>query len=316
MIAFEMQHYMKRKSQGNNGLAALKLDISKAYDRLEWPLLRNIMIRLGFDVRWVNLIMECVSTLSYFVLNKGQEIGPITPQRGLRHGDPISPYLFILVAEGFSAMIRDYESRGKIHGFTVARNAPPISHLFFADDSFIFFKASVEEATNLKQLLKYYEKASGQSINLTKSSLAFSKNTPNPVRDQLSNILGIHHSGNNGNYLGLPMIIGRNKTEILKFIKNRIVSRIQGWNHRFISKAGREILLKSVLQALPSYAMRVFLLPKGLIQEVETTMNSYWWKGGGNNCKGIIWKTWKLYVHQKNGEASASGIFMALIFLF
>ncbi|XP_019157730.1 PREDICTED: uncharacterized protein LOC109154381 [Ipomoea nil] len=200
-------------------------------------------------------------------------------------------------------MIRDYERKAKIHGFTVARTAPSISHYSLPMIySFIFFKALVEEASHLQQILKEYERASGQCINLTKSSLAFSKNTCVSVRNHLSNILGIHYSGNNGNYLGLPMIIGRNKTEILNFIKHRIVSRIQGWNHRFISKAGREILLKFVIQALPAYAMGVFLLPKGLINAVETTMNSYWWKGGGNNNKGIIWKNWKsLCIRKKWG---------------
>ncbi|XP_031108451.1 uncharacterized protein LOC116012922 [Ipomoea triloba] len=223
---------------------------------------------MGFDDRWINLIMKCVSSVHYFVINKGQEIGPILAQWGLRQRDPLSPYLFILVAEGFSTMIKDYERRGRIHGFTVARNAPSINRFFFAYDNFIFFKAKEEEANNLNLLLKDYEKASGQSINLTKSNLAFSKNTPSPVRDHLSNILGIHHSGSNGNYLGLPMMMGRNRTELLKFIKGRIVIRIQGWNHRFISRASREILLKFVLQALPTYAMGVFLLPKGLIKTI------------------------------------------------
>lgn len=104
--------------------------------------------------------------------------------------------------------------------------------------------------------------------------------------------MGIHHNGSNGNYMGLPMMVGRNRTEILNFIKHSIVDHIHRWNHRFISKAGREILLKTVLQALSTYAMGVFLLPKGLIKSIETTINSYWWKGGGSDRKGITWKNW------------------------
>ncbi|XP_019163592.1 PREDICTED: uncharacterized protein LOC109159934 [Ipomoea nil] len=158
-------------------------------------------------------------------------------------------------------MIRDYERKGSIHGFSISRITPSISHLFFANDSFIFFKATMEEANSLHTLLRDYEKASGQCINLSKSTMAFSRNTSIYVRDQLSNILGIQHSSSNGNYLGLPMLIGRNRTSILKFIKHRIVNR--------------------------------------LIKSIESTMNSYWWKGGGSNSKGIIWKKWSFLCKRK-----------------
>lgn len=161
MIAYKLQHYLKRKTQGKIGYAALKLDMSKAYDRLEWPMLRSIMLKLGFGERWVSLVMECVTSVEYFVLNRTDEIGPIKPSRGIRQGDPISPYLFIIVAEGLSAMLKDYENKNKIHGLSVYRNAPTVNHLLFADDSYIFLRANPMEASNLKQLLQDYEKASG-----------------------------------------------------------------------------------------------------------------------------------------------------------
>lgn len=122
--------------------------------------------------------------------------------------------------------------------------------------------------------------------------MTFSGNVRDGDRQQICNILGVQCSTANGNYLGLPMVVSRNKKEILHFIKLKIINRIQSWNHRFLSRAGREILLKTVLQALPTYAMGVFLLPKGLAKDIETTMNSYWWKGGSRT--GINWKAWNL----------------------
>ncbi|XP_019186577.1 PREDICTED: uncharacterized protein LOC109181280 [Ipomoea nil] len=292
MVAYEMQHFLKRKTQGREGFGALKLDMSKAYDRVEWPLLKSILLKMGFNRRWVDMIMYCVSSAMYYILKDNNEIGLIIPSRGFRQGDPLSPYLFLIVAEGF-ALIKSYENVGKIHGISVARSAPAVSHLFFADDSYIFFKANPTESSNLKQLLASYSSASGQSINFDKSSLCFSRNVDEAIRNRVGDILGVRCEGGSGNYLGLPMMVGRNKNQIFGFIKSRMISRIRGWNQKFILRSGREILLKSIVQAIPSYAMGVFLLPKDLIKEVEVLMNDYWWKGGGTESKGIHWKNWK-----------------------
>lgn len=120
--------------------------------------------------------MLCVTPVNYKIIRKGIEVGPIVPSRGLRQGDPLSPYLFIICAERLSSLIHHHEQAGLLHGATVARGAPSITHLFFADDCLIFFKATDQEACLVKNILTMYGSASGQIVNYNKSSISFSAN--------------------------------------------------------------------------------------------------------------------------------------------
>ncbi|XP_073026701.1 uncharacterized protein [Primulina eburnea] len=147
------------------GGVVLKVDISKAYDKVDWRYLKCILINMGFNTGWVHLIMKCVTSVRYSILLNDQSIGPVTPHRGLRQGDPLSPYLFILCAEGLSALIRKAEA----HGYKVCRGAPIVSHLLFADDSFFFFRSATEDASVMRNILHTYQEASGQAINFGKS---------------------------------------------------------------------------------------------------------------------------------------------------
>jgi len=110
------------------------IQIPNTYDRNDWLYLKEVMIKMGFASRWIRWIMMCVETVDYFVIVNNESVRPIFPGRGLRQGDPLSPYLFILCVEGLSALIRQVERRGDIHGISICIIAPIISHLLFADD--------------------------------------------------------------------------------------------------------------------------------------------------------------------------------------
>jgi len=226
LVAIELIHYMKAKTKGTQCDVALKLDISKEYDRLDWDYLRDIMIQMGFSARWVQWIMLCVETVDYTVLVNGVQVGPLIPGRGIRQGDPLSPHLFIICAEGLSALIRDAERRGVIKGVRICTRAPTISHLLFADDCFLFFGACDQEALEMKNILTSYEAASGQSINLQKSEMYCSRNTPMDYQGRITTILGVKQVLGTSNYLGLPSMIGRSKKVTFKFVKDRIWNRI------------------------------------------------------------------------------------------
>ncbi|XP_019192832.1 PREDICTED: uncharacterized protein LOC109187166 [Ipomoea nil] len=238
IIAGELGHYLRRKTSGVMGWTALKLDMAKAYDRMEWGYLEGMLGALGYAQEWIQAIMLCVSTVNYTIQVNGEAIGSVCPTRGIRQGDPLSPYLFILCAEGLSLLLQQAEARGDIHGLRVARGAPAITHLFFADDSLLFFRATQNEALKVKECLQLYSEASGQQINFDKSNAVFSLNTLPETRELISNCIGVHVAKDLGRYLGLPSNVGRNKIAIFRYVEEKIRDRIGMWQHKLLSRAG------------------------------------------------------------------------------
>jgi hypothetical protein len=151
--------------------------MSKAYDWVDWVFLEAIMIRLGFDERWIHLVMSCVRSVQYSMVVNGNLVGNIYPTRGIRHGDPISPYLFIICADALNSLIYRAVDTGIITGVPTSPSGPRLSHLFFADDSLLFCKANLVEWRRLMRILGVYEVGSGPKLNLQKTSILFSRNT-------------------------------------------------------------------------------------------------------------------------------------------
>ncbi|GAU26046.1 hypothetical protein TSUD_225070 [Trifolium subterraneum] len=296
LIAIEVIHALKRKTQGRRGALTLKIDISKTYDKVNWGFLRGVMTKMGFTEVWIRWVMTCVSSVNYSVLMNYDRVDPISPGRGLQQGDPLSPYLFILVTECLIALIHQTIGRGDLHGVKICRGAPEVSHLLFADDCFLFCRVNVVEVNELMRILHTYEQASGQEINLVKSEVFISRNMSHAAKEDLSRILGVRLVLGTDVYLGLPSMVGRSKKAIFSYIKDRIWKRINSWRGRALSKAGKEIMIKSGLQAIPSYVMSMFILPASLIDDIEKMINAFWWRGdnnNNNNNKGIHWLAWE-----------------------
>ena len=140
---------------------AVKTDMSKAYNRLEWDFISHVLERLGFSHIWIGFIMQCISTVTYSFLINGSPRGLVIPRRGIRQGDPLSPYIFILYSEVLSGLCNRAQEEGLIQGFQVARGSPRITHLLFADDTMFFLRADKDAACALKAILSKYETASG-----------------------------------------------------------------------------------------------------------------------------------------------------------
>ncbi|KAL0456837.1 UNVERIFIED_CONTAM: putative mitochondrial protein [Sesamum latifolium] len=261
LLAFELNHFLNTQSRGWKHFMNLKLDTNKAYDRVEWSFLRRVLGKLGFPVSFIELVMLCVSSVTYSFVLSGSQFGSISPQRGLRQGDPLSPYLFLLCTESLSSLFRAAAEAGSVPGVSICRGAPRISHLLFADDTVVFCPATSDSVQQIRAMLDTYKIASGQEINFHKSAVAFSRNTPVDQQKQLADLLHI-----------------------------RLENKHEGWHERTLSQAGKALLIQSVIQAIPSYAMSCFLLPKTLLKEIQSLAADFFWHDGDRHR--VHWLAW------------------------
>ncbi|CAL1399697.1 unnamed protein product [Linum trigynum] len=262
LIGQEVMQFLKTKVRGQDKWMALKLDMEKAYDRVEWEFLFHIMESMGFCTQWMKWIKACVTTVRFSVLLNGNEYGYFQPQRGIRQGDPLSPLLFAIYTEAFAAMISQAVSISTLHDLKVHMSAPPLSHLFYADDSYLFLRASVPECANLLHLLAEYERYSGQWINLHKSAMCGSANVSEQELLSLSSFLGVATMSPDDKYLGLPSQLRRSKSLTFQFIEEDLAARIRSWKTKALSLAAKEVVIKSIGAAGPIYAMSAFRLPQ------------------------------------------------------
>jgi len=301
MIAHEIMHSLKVRKRVSKTYMAVKTDVSKAYDRVEWDFLETTMRLFGFCDKWIGWIMAAVKSVHYSVLINGSPHGYISPTRGIRQGDPLSPYLFILCGDILSHLIKTKALSGDIRGVRIGNGATAITHLQFADDSLFFCQANVKNCQALKDVFDVYEYYSGQKINVQKSLITFGSRVYGSTQLRLKTLLNIPNQGGGGKYLGLPEQFGRKKKEMFSYIIERVKKRTASWSAKFLSPAGKEIMLKSVALAMPVYAMSCFKLPQSIVSEIESLLVNFWWEKSTNQ-RGIPWIAWKrLQLSKKEG---------------
>lgn len=149
ILNHEIMHHLNLK-KGNVAYMALKIDMAKAYDRVEWNVLLQLLQLHGFSPHFCALIRECISTTSFSVLLNGAPFGLFNASRGIRQGDPLSPSLFIVLFDLLSRILSKAETEGQLHGIKVSATGPSISHLMYADDLVIYGQATRAEASAIR----------------------------------------------------------------------------------------------------------------------------------------------------------------------
>lgn len=159
---------------------------------------------MGFCAKWVNWIMQRVTTVTFSIKLNGEPLPFFNPTRGIRQGDPLSPYLFILMANSLSSLMGKALQDGSIKGIRLNRFCPTLTHILFADDSIFFLNGSIKECQNVASILNQYCYASGQAVNLNKSGIFFSRDCPQLLRDNMKRELRVPELDRTGKYLGIP----------------------------------------------------------------------------------------------------------------
>lgn len=276
LITQEIVHTMMNL-KGKKGSMVLKLDIHKAFDTLSWDFLRATLVDFNLPTYIVNLLMFCVSHMDISILWNGECLPSFTPGQGLRQGDPLSPYLFILAMEKLSHMILQRVNNGSWKPIKAARGSPPISHLFFADHLMLFAHASIEQMSMIHSCIEEFSGYSNLIISPAKSKLFVSPNVSRALANQLSSISGIPITDNLGTYLGLPIIHGRVLRESYSHMIDKILKRLADWKGKLLSPDGRRTLIQSTTSSIPLHTMQTALLPMSTCQRLDQINPNFLW---------------------------------------
>ncbi|XP_062103007.1 uncharacterized protein LOC133813999 [Humulus lupulus] len=262
---------------------AMKIDLSKAYDTVDWEFLEDLLKALRFPMKFIGWVMSCVRNTSYSLLMNGRVQGKFKGEKGLRQGDPMSPQLFVLIMEYLTRSLQLAALKSPFRYHPMCKSLKLIN-LCFADDLLLFCKSSISAVRSVKEVLDEFAAATGLSINSGKSHIFFCGVTSND-RTRIAQEINLTEGTFPLKYLGVPMRPTKWRHEDCEVILHKFRLKMQNWASRHLSFTGRIQLIHSVLLGLRNYWMTIFVLPQSIIKEIEKLCRGFLWGTSGQRSK-------------------------------
>ena len=295
ILAQEIIHSFNLKSWKQKAFM-LKVDLAKAFDRIEWHFIDTAMQRLGFKDRFIQLVYTCISSTTMAVIINGEPRPEFNPRRGIRQGCPLSPYLFIIAINELALCLQNNSARNNIQGITLGPNCPRIHAFLFANDLIICGQANAAEASKIHAILQNFCAVSGQTPNLSKSSILFSRNVDNQSKKEVKKIFPVNDLLPNMIYLGHPLIFNHSdRCKAYDFIINKFRAKLNKLRSNKLNHAGRLTYINSVLASIPIYYMSTILFSKNFIDKITAIVRKFWWAGvqDENASTSFHFRSWK-----------------------
>ncbi|GKA18960.1 RNA-directed DNA polymerase, eukaryota [Tanacetum coccineum] len=303
-ILNEVLDWCKRKKKK---ALFFKVDFAKAYDSVRWDFLLDVLEAFGFGSTWCTWIRGISDFAKASLLVNGSPSDEFHIHRGLKQGDPLSPFLFILVMEALHLSVCKAVDEDVFKGIQL-QGSLALSHLFYADDAFFMGEWSDNNLRGIINILKCFHLASGLQINIHKSQILGVGVSRSRVEDMASS-LGCTIMENKFRYLGVMVGAGMTRHKAWDDVILKLQSRLSKWKAKTLSIGGRLTLLKSVLGASPLYNMSIFKVPKGVLKVMESIRSNFF-KGASMLEKKISWIAWdKVLASKKKGGLGVSSYF-------
>ena len=285
----------------NHEFLILKVDFEKSYDLVDWSFLKYMLKKVSFVGKWIAWMKAYVFGGTMSILVNGSPTEEIVIKRGLKQDDPLAPFLFLFVAEGFGGLMENVANCNLFKGFEVKRWwGTVISHLQYADDTLCIGEASIENLWTLKALLRGFEMVSGLKVNFHKSCLMGVNISANYL-EMASTFLNCRVGSVPFMYLWLSVGENPNKMSTWEPVLERISTKLNSWGNKYISLGGRIVLLNSVLNSIPIFYLSFLKMPAKVIKKVEGIQRRFLW-GGVGGPKKIWWVKWRKVCQPKSQE--------------
>ncbi|WMV39051.1 hypothetical protein MTR67_032436 [Solanum verrucosum] len=289
LLAQEIIRDINRRNKLQN--VVVKLDMTKAYDKVSWIFLTKVLRIYGFSERIIDMVVMLISKNWYSVIMNGQTFGFFQSSRGLKQGDPLSPALFIIAAEVLARNFNHLFKDQKYKDFGLPKWSPVINHLSYADDTILFCSGQSYSMKKMMKVVRDYEHVSGQMVNLDKSFVYLREKVPLGVCRKIKRITSIKQGSFPFTYLGCPIFYGRKNRTYFESLIKKVMKRISSWQNILLSFGGRYVLISNVLQSLLIYILSAMNPPACVITQLHRIFAKFFW-ANTTGAKNKHWVGW------------------------